>query len=97
MSSLLCRSRKPLSTSHLALKALARLQEHVYAGPSFVRSCIDLIILDFLFASTGVYDDPDCRLYDVDHGVVIVGYGTTEAGKNYWIIKNRRVHISAEQ
>lgn len=43
----------------------------------------------FLFYSKGIFDDPRCsrRRDDVDHAIVIVGYGA-ENGKNYWIIKN---------
>jgi hypothetical protein len=37
--------------------------------------------------STGVYNDPECS-DDVTHGVLIVGYGRTEDGRDYWIIKN---------
>ncbi len=38
--------------------------------------------------SGGVLDDPGCLPGDVDHGVVLIGYNTTEAGQDYWIIKN---------
>ncbi|XP_037952781.1 procathepsin L [Teleopsis dalmanni] len=35
----------------------------------------------------GIYDDDECNQDDVNHSVVVVGYGT-ENGKDYWIIKN---------
>jgi C1A family cysteine protease len=43
------------------------------------------------FYSSGVFDDPlcchDCQLSDLNHGGLVVGYGT-EDGKDYWLIKN---------
>lgn len=44
---------------------------------------------DFLFYSSGVFDDPECSpaLEDQAHAVLAVGYGT-EDGKDYWLIKN---------
>lgn len=43
----------------------------------------------FLYYSQGIFDDPKCsrRQNDVDHAIVIVGYGSQD-GTDYWIIKN---------
>ncbi|KAJ4795132.1 Cysteine proteinase [Rhynchospora pubera] len=41
---------------------------------------------DFQFYSEGVFTG-DCGT-NLDHGVAIVGYGTTQDGTDYWIVKN---------
>lgn len=43
----------------------------------------------FLYYGKGIFDDARCsrRRDDVDHAIVIVGYGA-QNGQNYWIIKN---------
>ncbi|MGI9274200.1 MAG: C1 family peptidase [Endozoicomonas sp.] len=40
--------------------------------------------------SSGVYDDPKCtnRYYNLDHAVLVVGYGVTDQGTPYWKVKN---------
>ena len=38
----------------------------------------------------GVYDEPNCSRTQLDHGVLVVGYGTEDL-KDYWLVKNRFV------
>ncbi|CRL01389.1 CLUMA_CG014421, isoform A [Clunio marinus] len=36
---------------------------------------------------SGVYDDYSCQAVNLNHAVLVVGYGT-ENGKDYWLVKN---------
>ena len=36
----------------------------------------------------GIYEDEHCSSKELDHGVLVVGYGKMD-GKKYWLIKNR--------
>merc|ERR1712029_1322860 len=54
-------------------------------GP--VSVAIDANHESFQFYSHGVYDEPDCDPEGLDHGVLVVGYGTLD-GEDYWLGKN---------
>lgn len=45
--------------------------------------------LDSFFSySSGIYSDEQCNNREIDHVVVVVGYGTDETHGDYWIAKN---------
>lgn len=50
------------------------------------------------FYSGGVFDTSYCSTYDINHAMLVVGYGTyttNGANKDYWILKNRQVALGA--
>jgi cathepsin L len=54
-------------------------------GP--VSVAIDASQFSFQFYKRGVYDEPHCSSSALDHGVLVVGYGT-EGGAGYYLVKN---------
>ncbi|KAJ9170866.1 hypothetical protein P3X46_018930 [Hevea brasiliensis] len=51
-----------------------------------VSVCVDSRSQDFTYYENGIFMG-DCGT-EVDHGVTIVGYGTTSEGIKYWLVKN---------
>jgi len=48
---------------------------------------VDASLSSFQFYTSGVYYDPDCSSTNLDHSMLVVGWGV-ETGSDYWIVKN---------
>lgn len=49
---------------------------------------IDASHESFQLYASGVYYEPDCSSTELDHVVLVVGYGATQDGTEFWICQN---------
>lgn len=72
-----------VSTYHSISDEESLLEAVATQGP--VAAAIDATYITFY--DSGVYSSSQCSADELNHGVLIVGYGT-ENGQDYWLIKN---------
>eukprot|EP00054_Salpingoeca_dolichothecata_P029135 m.226692 g.226692 ORF g.226692 m.226692 type:complete len:206 (-) comp26403_c1_seq11:20-637(-) len=76
----------PSSFVDVASKSETELQQAVgVVGPVSVG--IDASHRSFQFYKSGLYNEPACSETDLDHAVLVVGYGDVE-GQAAWLVKN---------
>ncbi|XP_075226652.1 cathepsin L-like peptidase [Lycorma delicatula] len=62
--------------------------KQVVAAIGPVSVAIDAGLQSFQSYGSGVYYDPECSSQSLNHGVLVIGYGTTDDGTDYWLVKN---------
>ena len=83
---LIAQFSKYVKVAHRDEKALMEAV-HLH-GP--VAVSLDASLDTFKWYSEGVYKEVACKTKedDLDHAVLLVGYGTTAGGEDFWLIRN---------
>lgn len=51
---------------------------------------VDASSIQFQYYTSGIYCDTSCSQSNLNHAMLVVGYGTdSSSGVDYWILKNR--------
>ena len=52
-------------------------------------SVVQVVRVEACKCGAGVYKEPSCmwKAEELDHAVTLMGYGTSEEGEDYWLIK----------
>ena len=73
-----------VNIKHFSEKALQKAVATI--GP--IAVAMDATDFRFTHYKNGIYSSINCSNKRLNHGVLVVGYGT-ENGKDYWLVKNR--------
>lgn len=75
-------------TGHMDIEKGSESQlQYATATVGPISVAIDASHMSFQLYHSGVYNEPDCSSTALDHGVLVVGYGTNK-GEDYWLVKN---------
>ena len=56
----------------------------------FSSVTVDASSIQFQYYTSGIYSDTSCSQSNLNHAMLVVGYGThSTTGVDYWILKNR--------
>lgn len=64
--------------------------KHAVANIGPISAAIDAGKKSFQHYKDGIYFEPECgnTLDDLNHAILIVGYGVEASGDKYWLVKN---------
>ena len=74
-------------TGYVRVPASEQYLKSALASVGPISVAIDASHRSLQFYTGGIYYEPACSAYNLDHAVLAVGYGTSN-GEDYWIVKN---------